>query len=286
MEMTVSSKLPLTSGAEIPVLGFGVWKARPGETKQAVLWALEAGYRHIDTAAMYYNEEPVGEAIRESGIPREEIFVTTKLWNDFQTNHTEMKGFEDSLDRLGLDYVDMYMLHWAVPGCYTQSWGVLEQIYKSGRAKSIGVCNCKVHHMEELMKTCEIAPHVNQMEFNPGMQDYDILRFCQKNQIVLEAWSPLGSGTLLRDERIAAIGAKYGKSVAQTILRWLTQKGIVPLVKSVNRERILENRDIFDFVLSEEDCKALDAMNTFTRSSGLDPDSPPMVPFEKGKPRS
>ncbi len=271
--MDIRTRIPLNNGTSIPLLGFGVWQAKDGEeTRRAVTWALETGYRHIDTAAAYGNEHSVGQAMRDSGIPREEIFLTTKLWNEDQRRHNQMKAFEDSLKRLGTDYVDLYLIHWPVAGVFVESWKVMEEIYKSGRAKAIGVSNFKIHHLETLLAQAEIVPAADQMEFNPLMQDNDLLAFCREKGIVFEAWSPLGVGSLTNDQTTAAIGSKYGKTGPQAILRWIIQKNIPVFPKSVHKERILQNADIFDFELSPEDMATIDAMNRNQRS-GADPDN-------------
>lgn len=271
--MDINTRIPLNNGTSIPLFGFGVWQAEDGkQTYQAVRWALEAGYRHIDTAAIYGNETSVGQAIRESGIPREEIFLTTKLWNGEQRKHRQMAAFEESLQRLGLDYVDLYLIHWPVAEAYVESWKVMEKIYKSGKARAIGVSNFKKHHLETLLKEVEIVPAADQMEFNPLMQDEEGLAFCQEKGIAYEAWSPLGVGTLVGNTQAASIGAKYGKTGPQAILRWILQRGIVVFPKSVHKERIVENADVFDFELSAQDMAAFDAMNRHQRS-GADPDT-------------
>lgn len=267
----MNKRLSLNDGNDIPVLALGVWRSHEN-TKQAVLEALEAGYRHIDTASVYKNEEAVGEAIKESGIPREELFITTKLWNQDMRDHKVMEAFESSLKKLGLDYVDLYLIHWPVKNEYIPSYKVMEEIYRSGRAKAIGVSNFKTHHLQDLLDNTEIVPAVNQMEFNPQMQDYDILEMCIEKGIVFEAWSPLGSGACLDDEQIKEIGKKYNKSAAQVIIRWLLQKGIVVFPKSVHEARIKENANVFDFELTNEDMKLIDGMNRNLRT-GADPDN-------------
>ncbi|MBS6500115.1 MAG: aldo/keto reductase [Clostridium sp.] len=269
--MNIDTKIKMNTGTEIYQFGLGVWQSGP-ETKDAVLEALKAGYRHIDTAAAYKNEEAVGEAIRESGIPREKLFITTKLWNQDMRDHKVMEAFESSLKKLGLDYVDLYLIHWPVKNEYIESYKVMEEIYRSGRAKAIGVSNFKTHHLQDLLDNTEIIPAVNQMEFNPQMQDYDILEMCREKGIVFEAWSPLGSGACLDDKEIIEIGKKYNKSAAQVIIRWLLQKGIVVFPKSVHEARIKENANVFDFELTNEDMKLIDGMNRNLRT-GADPDN-------------
>ena len=271
--ININSRLLLNNATTIPQLGFGVWQAEKGkQAEQAILWALQAGYRHFDTATAYGNEESVGNAIHKSGLKREDLFVTTKLWNQDMRDHKQAEAFKISLEKLNMDYVDLYLIHWPVAGVYKESWKVMEDIYKSGRAKAIGVSNFKKHHMEDLLSDCEIIPAVNQMEFNPLIQDNEILEFCRSKGIAFEAWSPLGCGNLIKDKEIAAIGKKYGKSGPQVILRWILQKGIIVFPKSVHKERIYENADIFDFELTKEDMSLFDSMNKNQRS-GADPDT-------------
>lgn len=269
--MNINSKIKMNTGNGIYQLGLGVW--RSGEaTKDAVLAALKAGYRHIDAAAVYGNEEAVGEAIRESGIKREDLFVTTKLWNQDMRDHRVMEAFETSLKKLGLDYVDLYLIHWPVKNEYIPAYKIMEEIYKSGRAKAIGVSNFKTHHLQDLLDNTEIVPAVDQMEFNPQMQDNDILKMCREKGIVLEAWSPLGSGACLENSEIKEIGKKYNKSAAQVIIRWLLQKGIVVFPKSVHEDRIKENANVFDFELTNEEIELINGMNKNLRT-GSDPDT-------------
>ncbi len=271
--MNIKTKVKLNNGNEIPIFGLGVFKAVNGEeTENSVLWAIEAGYRHIDTAAIYGNEEAVGNAVKKCGIPREELFITTKLWNEEMRRGNQLKAFDESLRKLGLDYVDLYLIHWPVKEVYLKSWECMEKIYASGKAKSIGVSNFKVSHMNNLLSSCNIIPAVNQMEFNPQMQDYDILNLCLKKNIAFESWSPLGCGKYTSDSEISKIGSKYGKSAVQTILRWILQKNIIVFPKSVKKDHIIENADIFDFALSNEDCAKIDSMHTGIRS-GADPDT-------------
>lgn len=259
----------LNDGHEMPKIALGVWRSHE-DTKQAVLDAIEAGYRHIDTAACYHNEEAVGEAIRESGIDRSELFITTKLWNDDIRARKTKKAFEESLEKLQLDYVDLYLIHWPVNG-YVEAYKEMIELQKEGKIKSIGVSNFKIHHLQDLLSKVEIIPAVNQMEFNPQMQDEALLTFCKDNKIVMEAWSPLGSGKCLSTPTIRLIADKYHKSTAQIILRWLLQKDIVVLPKSVRKERIIQNYDIFDFELSKEDMYLMDQLNQDLRT-GPDPD--------------
>ncbi|MPM35252.1 Glyoxal reductase [bioreactor metagenome] len=269
--MDITTKLKMNNGKEIHQFGLGVWRGG-AETKNAVLAALKAGYRHIDTAAVYGNEEQVGEAIRESGIPRDALFITTKVWNEDMRKHTVKAAFELSLKKLGLDYVDLYLIHWPVKDEYIHTYKVLESLYESGKAKAIGVSNFKTHHLQDLLDHTDIVPAVNQMEFNPQMQDNDILKMCTEKGILLEAWSPLGSGACLNDENLKTIGGSHGKSEAQVIIRWLLQKGIVVFPKSVHENRIIENADVFDFTLNDEEMALINGMNKNLRT-GPDPDT-------------
>lgn len=268
--MNINTKIKLNDNKEIPVLALGVWQSGT-DTKQAVIEALKAGYRHIDTAAVYGNEEAVGEAIKESGIKREELFITTKIWNEDIRKGRTKEAFEESLRKLQMDYVDLYLLHWPVDGS-TEAYLEMEKLKNEGKIKSIGVSNFKKHHLEDLIKHVNIVPQVNQMEFNPFIQDMEIYDFCRENNIVLEAWSPLGSGQCLKNPVISEIAEKYNKSTAQIILNWLLQKNIVILPKSVHKERIIQNSQVFDFELAKEDSEKLDKLNSNKRT-GPDPDN-------------
>lgn len=250
----------LNNGVKMPVLGLGVYKSG-ADTKQAVLDALEIGYRHIDTAAFYKNEEQVGEAIRESGIPREEIFATTKCWCDDLKNHRQREAFETSLKRLGLDYVDLYLMHWPVDSTLEESWQVLEQIYQEGKARAIGVSNCYPQYLERVLAVAQVIPAVNQVEAHPYLSQQPLKEICQRQGIAMEAWSPLGRGGVLHDPVIESMANKYGKTQAQIILRWEVQEGWIVIPKSVHKERIQENAQIFDFALTQEDLKTIEGLN-------------------------
>ena len=269
----------LHNGVEIPCVGFGTWRAPDGETAyNAVRHALEVGYRHIDTAAAYKNEESVGRAIKDSGIPREEIFVTSKLWNTERGYEKALAAFDKTMERLGLDYLDLYLIHWPATALQYGNWDELNQgswkalieLYRAGKIRAIGVSNFKPHHLESLVKS-EVVPMVNQIEIHPGHFTYETVEYCRKYNMLIEAWSPLGSGALLGNELLAGIAEKYGKSVAQVCLRWCLQQGTLPLPKSVTPERIEANTDIFDFELSEDD---MNEINTMEKAgfSGFDPD--------------
>ncbi|MGY3750385.1 aldo/keto reductase [Vagococcus acidifermentans] len=271
--MNLSSTIQLANGVAMPRLGLGVWKAEEGkEAAQAVQWAIETGYQLIDTAAVYKNEKSVGEGIRAAGVPREELFITTKVWNDEQGYDSTLAAMDASLARLGLDYVDLYLIHWPVAGKYKETWRAMEKIYKDGKAKAIGVSNFHAHHLEDIMADAEIMPMVNQVELHPHLTQEPLREFCAKHNIVVEAWSPLGQGQLLTNDVLTTIGNKYGKTAAQVILRWDVQHNIVTIPKSVNQGRIKENASIFDFELTEEEMQLIDGLNQNARF-GSDPDN-------------
>ena len=271
--LNLKSTITMNNGIKIPRLGFGVYRAAQGdETKNAVLNALEVGYRHIDTASAYGNEESVGEAIKESGLKREEIFLTTKLFNSDMRAHRQMDAFKESLDRLKVDYVDLYLIHWPVPGVYLESWKVLEEIYNKGLAKAIGVSNFLQHHLDDVIAHGSIVPAANQVEFSPLWQDNLLIQYCREKNIAFEDWGPLAAGELIGDRTTGDIGAKYGKTGSQVILRWMLQKNIIVFPKTVHKSRMIENADIFDFELSDEDMAIIDNMNRHRRT-GPDPDN-------------
>lgn len=260
----------LNDGYQMPKIALGVWQS--GEkTKKAVLDAIKAGYRHIDTASCYHNEEAVGEAIQESGIDRSELFITTKLWNTDIREGSTREALEESLNKLQLDYVDLYLIHWPVEG-HIEAYKEMIELQKEGKIRSIGVSNFKKHHLQNLLSQVSIIPAVDQMEFNPQMQDEELLTYCKDNKIVMEAWSPLGSGQCLSIPAIQFIADKHHKSTAQVILRWLLQKDIVVLPKSVHKDRIVQNYDIDDFELNEEDMCLMNQLNQNLRT-GPDPDN-------------
>lgn len=265
--------ITLHNGVKMPWFGLGVYKVEEGqEVIDSVKAAIKNGYRSIDTAAIYRNEEGVGQAIKESGVPREELFITTKVWNAAQRADAALEAFERSMAKLGLDYLDLYLIHWPVEDKYKETWKVLEKLYKDGRVRAIGVSNFQIHHLEDLMKDAEIKPMVNQVEYHPRLAQKELREFCQKHNIQLEAWSPLMQGELLNDETLKEIAEKYNKSVAQVILRWDLQNEVVTIPKSIKEHRIIENADIFDFELTPEDMNKIDTLNE-DRRVGPDPDN-------------
>jgi diketogulonate reductase-like aldo/keto reductase len=264
--------MPLSGGDGIPVLGFGTYKATGTEGQAAVAEALRAGYRSIDTASVYGNEAEVGRALQNSGVPREEVFVATKVWNDEQGFEGTLEAAERSLSRLGLDYVDLYLVHWPVPELMRDTWRAMEELLRRGRARSIGVCNHLVHHLEELLASATVPPAVNQIEFHPWLQQPALADFCREHGIIVEAWAPIVRGRVAEIPEIAGIAATHGKTAPQVSLRWILQKGHVAIPKSVHAERIAENADIFDFTLDDEEMAVLDGLDAGERI-GPHPDS-------------
>lgn len=266
----------LNNGRAIPQFGFGVFQIEPEDTAAAVAAALRAGYRHIDTAEMYGNEREVGEAVRRSGLDRAEVFVTTKLGNGFHRPDDARRAFDASLDALGFDYIDLFLIHWPVPtqydGDYVSTWKTLEEFYRDGRAHSIGVSNFQPQHLRRLRMASDILPAVNQIEAHPYLTQAEVRAFCAKYQIAVEAWSPIAQGKILDDPAITSIAARTGKSPAQVVLRWHIERGDIVFPKSVTPARIKENIDIFDFRLSDQDLAAITALNRDERT-GPDPDT-------------
>ena len=265
--MALTDTYTLSNGVKIPVVGFGTWQTPSGDVAyQAVLDALKAGYRHIDTAAAYGNEESVGKAIHDSGVKREDLFVTTKLWNANHGYEATKKAFADSLSRLGLEYVDLYLIHWPNPVDFrdnwaeanADSWRAMEEFYNNGQAKAIGVSNFRPEHLDELLKTAKVKPMVNQIFLNPSDLQPAIVEYNDNHDILSEAYSPLGTGKIFQLEDLKAIAEKYGKSVPQLVLRWHLQHGFLPLPKSVHTDYIKANTEIFDFEISPEDMKTID----------------------------
>ncbi|MEE6133487.1 MULTISPECIES: aldo/keto reductase [Bacillaceae] len=269
----LQSTTKLANGVEMPWFGLGVFKVEDGQqVVDSVKWAINAGYKSIDTAKIYENEEGVGQAIKEAGVPREDLFITTKVWNADQGYESTLEAFETSLNKLGLDYLDLYLIHWPVEGKYKDTWRALEKLYKDGKVKAIGVSNFQIHHLEDLMKDAEVKPMVNQVELHPLLTQVELRDFCKKNDIQIEAWSPLAQGELLDNAVLKEIADKHGKSTAQVILRWDLQSEIVTIPKSVKEHRIVENASIFDFELSQDDMAKIDALNKNHRV-GPDPDN-------------
>lgn len=263
----------LSNGVRMPYFGLGVWKAEDGkEVINAVKWALAAGYRHIDTAKAYDNEEGVGKAIKESGISREDIFLTSKLWNSDQGYEATLEAFEKTLSRLDTDYLDLYLIHWPVEGKYKDTWRALEKLYKDGKIKAIGVSNFLEHHLKDLMQDAEIKPMVDQLEFHPWLVQKDLQNFCKKNGIQYEAWSPLMQGKAFKNETLKQLGEKYGKSPAHIVLRWDLQNGVITIPKSTSKDHIESNAAIFDFELTEEDMQTINVLDKHERI-GPDPDN-------------
>jgi 2,5-diketo-D-gluconate reductase A len=271
----------LSNGQKIPQFGFGVFQVRPADTVQAVTTALQAGYRHIDTAQMYGNEKEVGEAIARSGIARDEVFVTSKLSNSSHLPDDARKAFDGSLDALGFDYIDLFLIHWPLPtrydGDYVSTWQAMEEFYRDGRARSIGVSNFQPHHLRRLHSECEIPPAVDQIEVHPYLTQEDLRAFCAEHQITVEAWSPIAQGKVLDDPEIVSIARSAGKSPAQVVLRWHIERGDVIFPRSVTPARIKENIDIFDFKLSGQDLEVITALDRDLRT-GPDPDTFDMIP--------
>jgi diketogulonate reductase-like aldo/keto reductase len=269
----ISDQTVLNNGVKMPWLGLGVWKVEEGnEVITSVKSAIAAGYRSIDTAAAYGNEEGVGQAIRECGVPREELFITTKLWNKNQGYESTLKAFDESMKKLGLDYLDLYLIHWPVKDKYRDTWRAFNKLYEGGKVKAIGVSNFQIHHLNDILADGDVVPAVNQVEYHPRLTKKPLLDFCKKKGIQLESLSPLMQGKLLDQPELMKIAEKHQKSVTQIILRWDLQNGVVTIPKSVKEHRIIENADIFDFELTTEDMASIDRLNQDQRV-GPDPDN-------------
>lgn len=263
----------LANGVQMPQLGLGVYKMTDKEeTLQAIDTALQVGYRAIDTAALYYNEEEVGEAVRASSIAREELFITTKVWNDDQGYDETLRAFEMSLKKLGMDYVDLYLTHWPVADKFVDTYRAIERLYDEKLIRATGVSNHHQQHLERLLATANVAPMVNQIELHPYLTQQELRAFCAANNIAVTSWSPLGRANVLRDEFLQQLGAQYGKSAAQVIIRWHLQHDLVVIPKSVTPARIEQNFDVFDFTLTPEQMAQIDALNRNERF-GQNPES-------------
>ena len=273
----IQDRISLPNGTTIPCVGFGTWKTPAEQASASVAAALAAGYRHIDTATAYRNEAAVGEALAASGVPRGEYFLTTKLWNPDQGYETTLAACDRSLQALGTDYVDLYLIHWPCdPKYFTnwkdvnpETWRAFEELYRAGKVRAIGLSNFRQEHIENILSSCTIAPMVEQIELHPGMTQDDTVAFCRAHGMVIEAWSPLGSGRVFQAPEMQTLAAKYDRTIAQICLRWSVQHGFVPLPKSVTPSRIEENMHLFDFELDEADMRLLDTLDIGW--SGLDP---------------
>ena len=271
----------LANDVQIPCIGFGTWQTPNGETAiNSVKAALKAGYRHIDTAACYGNEASVGQAIKESGVPREEIFVTSKVWNTERGYEKTLAAFETTMAKLDLDYVDLYLIHWPAAAnqfenwkeISAQTWRALEELYIEGKVKAIGVSNFLPHHLEALLEGVKVVPMVNQIEYHPGFMQAESVDFCRAHNILVEAWSPLGTGNVLNNKTLIMMAQKYSKTVAQICIRWVLQHGLLPLPKSITESRVIENTEVFDFEIKDEDMAIIDAI-PFCGGAGINPDA-------------
>ncbi len=269
--MTTIPNIILSNGIKMPQLGFGTFKVEEGtQTSESVKTALELGYRHIDTAAIYKNETGVGEGIRLSGVNRSDIFLVSKVWNTDQGYESTLAAFDASLERLKTDYLDLYLIHWPKP-LNAETWRALELLYTQGRVKSIGVSNFKEHHLDALLETAKIIPMVNQIELHPQLPQKEVRAYCAARNIAISAWGPLMQGAVFAVPLLQQLAEKYGKSISQVTLRWHIQQGIIVIPKSINASRIAENAGIFDFELSADDMTLMESLNTGVRV-GSDPD--------------
>ncbi|HZG83340.1 aldo/keto reductase [Paenibacillus sp.] len=269
----LADTVTLNNGVKMPWLGLGVWRVEEGPTvEQSVAAAIANGYRSIDTAAVYGNEAGVGKAVRESGVKREELFITTKVWNADQGYDSTLRAYEASLERLGLDYVDLYLVHWPVKGKYRETWKALVKLYEDKRVRAIGVSNHHIHHLNDIIEDTGVVPAVNQVEFHPLLTQKPLLAYCNEKGIRMEAWSPLMQGNNLDHPTLVSLAQKYNKTPAQIVIRWDLQNGVVTIPKSTKEARIKENANVFDFELSAEDMQAIDAINE-NRRFGSDPDN-------------
>jgi len=276
MTLSLQSTVTLNNGVKMPVLGLGTFQSDRGATaRQAVAWALEAGYRHIDTAAIYGNEEDVGAAIASSGVPREQIFITTKVWNGDQGYDTALRAYDQSLKRLGVDWLDLYLIHWPIRGTRADTWKALARLHEEGRCRAVGVSNYSVAHLKELLASSPLVPAVNQFEVNPFNTRQKLVGFCREAGIQVESYSPLARAQKLSDARLGEIARRYTRTPAQVLIRWGLQQGMVVIPKSVRRERIQENAGVFDFEIAPQDMQALNALD-----EGLHTINPPWMQGE------
>ncbi|MFC1784594.1 aldo/keto reductase [Candidatus Neomarinimicrobiota bacterium] len=268
MNLNINTTKELNNSEKIPLFGLGTYLNDNGKRAiDTMLYALEIGYRHIDTAAMYGNEKEVGEAVNQSGIPREEIFITTKLWNSDHGYQNAINAFHKSLDKLKLNYIDLYLIHWPVESLRVETWRALEKLYNDGLCKSIGISNYMERHIAELLYNSEITPVINQVEFSPFLYLKDLQNYCESKKIGLESYSPLTKGYKLNDSRLIEIANQYNKSTSQMLIRWCLQKGVICIPKSSQKKHIKENADVFDFIISKEDVSELDNLNMNYRST-------------------
>jgi diketogulonate reductase-like aldo/keto reductase len=269
----IEDSVELTNGVRMPVFGLGTYKTAEGaEVENAVRAALDTGYRSLDTASLYDNEKGVGCALRESGVPREKVFITTKVWNADQGYRETLKAFDQSRKKLGVEYIDLYLIHWPVKGRYVETWKAMEELLDNGAARAIGVSNFTVHHLEDLMLNASIIPMVNQFELHPRLYQAGLIEFCRSKNIRVEGWAPLMRGRLERDPLILGLGKKYGRTPSQILIRWALDHGFITIPKSVRRERIEENAQVFDFTLSVDDVRLVDSLDRGERT-GPDPDN-------------
>ncbi len=279
--MDQNSFYTLANGVKIPVIGFGTWQSENGEiATNAVKAALKIGYRHIDTASAYGNEESVGNGLIASGVPRDQVFVTTKLWNKDHGYDETLSAFEKSMSRLKLDYLDLYLIHWPIPmerrdnwkDTFLGTWKAMIKLYKDGKIRAIGVSNCRPHHMDFLIENSDVVPMVNQIEYHPGFLQKEVIEYGKAHQMLIQAWSPLAQGRVFHLPLLHGLSEKYGKSIAQICLRWELQKGANPLPKSVTESRIRENFEVFDFELTDDEVRQIDELPE-TGATGYDPDN-------------
>lgn len=272
MELTIKSTKTLHNGVEMPRFGLGVYKMKePDEALKAMEAAIGAGYPAIDTATVYENEREVGEAVRASGVKREELFITSKVWNTDQGYDQTLRAFEASLERLGFDYLDLYLTHWAIPETFVDTYRAIQRLYDEKLVRSIGVSNHQIHHLEKIFATANTKPMVNQIELHPQLTQEPLRQFCEEHNIAITSWSPLARGRLLEDPVLAKIAEVHGKSIAQVVIRWHLQSDLIVIPKSVTPSRIIENADVYNFSLSEEEMKMIDELNQYWRS-GTHPD--------------